>query len=219
MSAQVIGTDLGPIQPLMIPPNLRFLLDNAEDDWHYTEKFCLIHARMMVGSITDWPALVRRSFEQLRPGGYLEFQDVGPMLSDDNTLTLDPPSCDLARWFLAVTEAFNVLGKSLSAAPDHKARMIDAGFTDVTVVEYKWPIGGWPRDPLFKELGFWNRENMIYGIESLALAPLTRALGWTIESVQQLLEGAKRDMDNRNIHAYFQGCVFLFFFSSAPPTL
>jgi SAM-dependent methyltransferase len=188
----------------MIPPNLRFLLDDAEDDWHYPEKFCLIHSRMMLGSITDWPALVRKSFQQLRPGGYLEFQDVGKILSDDNSFTLDPPSCDLARWFLAVAEAFDVLGQSILIAPDHKARLIDAGFTDVTMLEFKWPIGEWPRDPFFKEIGFWNRVNTLCVLESLALAPLTRALGWSMDRVQQLLEGARRDIYNRSIHAYLQ---------------
>jgi Methyltransferase domain len=187
----------------MIPPNLRFLLDDAEDTWHYTEKFCLIHARMMIGSIRDWPLLIRRSFEQLRPGGYLELQDITSIECDDDSFSLDPPSCDFARWWLVIVEAFALIGRSVTVAKEHKDRLIEAGFTDVTELNFKWPNGPWPRDPFFKEIGLWSRENMGDALESLALAPLTR-MGWSMDRIQQLIEGARRDLRDRSMHTYWR---------------
>ena len=52
-SIEVIGTDLSPIQPTSVPPNLRFFVDDVEDDWGYRsdEAFDFIHGRGMGGAI------------------------------------------------------------------------------------------------------------------------------------------------------------------------
>lgn len=34
---EIIGTDLSPIQPTSVPPNLRFYVDDVEADWGYRE--------------------------------------------------------------------------------------------------------------------------------------------------------------------------------------
>ena len=46
-NCEVIGTDLSPIQPQSVPPNLCFYVDDVEADWGYreTEKFDFIHGR------------------------------------------------------------------------------------------------------------------------------------------------------------------------------
>jgi hypothetical protein len=56
-SAQVIGTDLSPIQPSFVPPNLRFEIDDATEPWVYPDnEFDLVHVRALYGAIADWPA-------------------------------------------------------------------------------------------------------------------------------------------------------------------
>jgi SAM-dependent methyltransferase len=47
-SAQVIGTDLSPIQPSFIPPNCSFIVENVEDDWIFREPFDYIHSRLVM---------------------------------------------------------------------------------------------------------------------------------------------------------------------------
>jgi hypothetical protein len=44
----VTGTDLSPIQPELVPPNCRFIVENIEDDWVYREPFDFIHGRMLM---------------------------------------------------------------------------------------------------------------------------------------------------------------------------
>jgi hypothetical protein len=46
-----------------VPPNLKFIVDDAEDTWLYQNKFDLIHARLMSGSFADWPNFFRQSYE------------------------------------------------------------------------------------------------------------------------------------------------------------
>lgn len=46
-----------------VPPNVKFIIDDAEDVWLYPEKFDLIHARLMAGSLSDWPKFFHRAYE------------------------------------------------------------------------------------------------------------------------------------------------------------
>jgi hypothetical protein len=46
-----------------VPPNVRFEVDNVEEEWTYSKKFDFIHCRWMAGSILDWPRLVSRVYE------------------------------------------------------------------------------------------------------------------------------------------------------------
>lgn len=46
-----------------IPPNVHFLIDDAEDDWEFSTPFDFIFSRILTGSIKDWPRLFRQSFE------------------------------------------------------------------------------------------------------------------------------------------------------------
>jgi len=45
------------------PPNATFYVDDVEDPWTYSEKFDFIYARMMTGSIADWPKFFKQSNE------------------------------------------------------------------------------------------------------------------------------------------------------------
>jgi ubiquinone/menaquinone biosynthesis C-methylase UbiE len=62
-SAEIIGNELSPIQPKFVPPNVRFEIDDIEDEWLYQDKFDFIFARYLVGAIKDWPRLLRQAYE------------------------------------------------------------------------------------------------------------------------------------------------------------
>ena len=46
-----------------VPPNCRFVVDDAEDLWLYEGKFDYIHARLMAGCFADWPTFFRQAYE------------------------------------------------------------------------------------------------------------------------------------------------------------
>ncbi|OBT60461.1 hypothetical protein VE03_10124 [Pseudogymnoascus sp. 23342-1-I1] len=201
--AQVTGIDLSPIQPTFVPPNLKFIVDDAEDAWISSEKFDLVHMRMMAFSIFDWPQLFGRAYAQLHPGGYIELQDVVGLACDDGTFTSNPPSCRFAEWWALVTDAFEKLGQDIDATSQHKEKLEAAGFVNVTVIDFKWPVSMWPEDETMKTIGMWSMANTLDALEALAMAPLTRALAWTPESVRMLLQDARADIENESIHAYW----------------
>ncbi len=75
-NCEITGTDLSAIQPVSVPPNVHFVLDDAnEDDWLYSpNSFDYIHTRMMLGCFEDFREIIKKSFKYLRPGGWMESQ-------------------------------------------------------------------------------------------------------------------------------------------------
>ena len=62
--AEIIGIDLSPIQPTWIPPNVRFLVDDAEADWTYApNSLDFVHARHVCMAIKNWPRLIQQAYE------------------------------------------------------------------------------------------------------------------------------------------------------------
>ncbi|KAJ5971211.1 Cytochrome P450 E-class group I [Penicillium vulpinum] len=136
-SAEVTGTDLSPIQPSWVPPNLRFVVDDAESQWLYSpsKPFDFIHARDLGGAIADWPRLICQSYEHLRPGGWIELQEFEVMLrSDDNSISLAPALCEFLDRLTQASEAFH---RPMNIAEGHRQRLVEAGFEDVRDEVYK----------------------------------------------------------------------------------
>lgn len=136
----------------------------------------------------------------LEPGGYLEFQDLHtPFGCDDGTLTEDTPTYDFGR--LAI-ESSRALGRPLDHSPTHKDRMIKAGFVEIVERQFKWPVGTWPKDKYYKEIGYWCHTNLDFGLEGLTMALLTRGLGWTKEEVLVFCADVRRGLKDPRVHAY-----------------
>jgi SAM-dependent methyltransferase len=135
---EVVGTDLSPIQPSWVPPNLRFIVDDAESPWLFntSRPFDFIHVRDLGGAIADWPRLLRQAHEHLRPGGWVELQEFEVTLKsdDDEDLHLAPTLREFLGQLHAASEAFH---RPMNIAEGHRQRMIEAGFEDVRDEVYK----------------------------------------------------------------------------------
>lgn len=56
--------DLSPIQPGWVPPNVKFEVDDLEDEWLWApNSFDYIHSRAMVGSIRNWPRFLEQAYK------------------------------------------------------------------------------------------------------------------------------------------------------------
>lgn len=107
------------------------------------------------------------------------------------------------KWANLLLEASIKLGRPYMEIPSLKQLMIEAGFEDVTMHVYKWPTNGWPMDPRYREIGLWNHENTMMGLEGYTMAPLTRALDWMPAEVDVFLIDVRKDLKDRSIHAYW----------------
>jgi len=61
--AEVIGVDISPSMPTLVPTNVRFEVDDAEEDWTYSQPFDYVHGRYMAAAIKDWPRLIQQCYE------------------------------------------------------------------------------------------------------------------------------------------------------------
>lgn len=136
----------------------------------------------------------------LQPGGWFEQLEMSVVpKSDDGTVT---PDSIFDRWGKISLELGDKFGKSLRTADEAKAGIEAAGF--INVVEHRWklPIGGWPADKRFKELGLYNRINWEQGIEGWSIYLLTTLMKWSQDEVQVYLALMRQALRDRSIHAY-----------------
>ncbi|OHE92056.1 hypothetical protein CORC01_12637 [Colletotrichum orchidophilum] len=198
--AEVLGVDLSPVQIQFVPPNLKFEVDDIEQPWTYSQPFDYIHIRGMTSSITDWHGFFKQAYDGLTPGGYIElFESHARTQSDDGSLT---PDHAFWQWSDKLEECFKILGRPFVNVPSLVPLLKEAGFADVTIVPYKWPVGPWAKDPHYKELGEWTFENFTQGLEGFTIAALTRALDWSNAEVQTFLSQVRKDLKDMSIHHY-----------------
>jgi SAM-dependent methyltransferase len=141
-SAVVIGTDLSPIQPHWVPPNCKFVVDDAESDWLYTpdEAFDYIHGRALGGSIADWTRFYQQVYTHLKPGGWIEMQEYEAWVRSDDD-TINHGGQWVSEWQRLVDEASTKFGKKFNVAERQKQYLIEAGFADVQEDVYKVCLG------------------------------------------------------------------------------
>lgn len=207
----IVGNDLSPIQPQWAPPNVRFVVDDVEQDWHDESagpEYDFIHCRYMCGSIQDWPRLLRQCFASLKPGGYFELQEpVVEPYSEDDSLGADHRFVELMRHLHAACEKF---GRPLNQSSLLRRWFEDAGFTVVDEQRFKMPVGVWPKDRKLKEIGALNAINIVEGVEAFTAVPFTEVLGWTKEEVDILNEGARRDiLKKKDAHMIYDYLVII----------
>jgi hypothetical protein len=75
------------------------------------------------------------------------------------------------------------------------------------------PIGHWPKDKRLKELGLYQREQMVECVEAFTLAPLTRMLGWSVEEAEILMANVRAEFRNPQNHLY---TIFHFVYGRKP---
>ncbi|WZH47188.1 S-adenosyl-L-methionine-dependent methyltransferase [Fusarium acuminatum] len=194
------GTGIWAIDFAENPPNCTFEIDDFEDEWLYQTGFDFIHGRELGGCIGDIDRLLRQAFKHLVPEGYIELQGVDANLySDDGTIEHAP---NAQLWMQKMREACTKFGKPVDGGSEWKARLIKAGFVDVHQEVRKLPIGPWPKDSRFKELGKYQVIQELKVVESYTPKLFEYALGWSVQEIQILMAKVKRELQDPSVHLY-----------------
>lgn len=153
-----------------VPPNVQFEIDDAESEWTFRDNsFDLIHWRLLIAGIADYPLLFGQAFRYARiscqlsgsahcsclratkPGGYCEIQELDPhFYSDDGSLH---PDSSIVKWGNLVCEGSAKNGRPVPRLDQYKTWMEEAGFVDVKETYFKRASNSWPKDPHMKEIG------------------------------------------------------------------
>ncbi|KAF2138922.1 uncharacterized protein K452DRAFT_78114 [Aplosporella prunicola CBS 121167] len=201
-SAEVIGVDLSPIQPTWVPPNVRFLVDDIESEWVYSAPFDLIHIRAMAPAIKDWPGVLAAAYTHLKPGAYLEIQeiDLASPACDDMTMA---PDWAYAVYMDLVAQGLSTFNVDMRIPRKIPAMLREAGYRDVTVREIKVPLGPWAKNKLLRTCGLYMQAAVIDAMQMAINGPLCKGLGWRKEEAEVLIAKARAAVSDPKVHAYY----------------
>ncbi|CZR67798.1 related to methyltransferase [Phialocephala subalpina] len=203
-SAHVLGVDLSPTQPSMVPPNVQFEVDDVEAEWTFRTPFDLIHVRFLACSIIDWPKLAKQCYTHTKPGGWVEFKDWDlRIVSSDDSLSKDSY---LYQYHKLLKDAIDTMRREYSPGPQLKRWAEEAGYVNVTEEIIPLPIGMWPRDKRLKEIGAWNYLCLVEGLEAICMRLFTGVFGWSIDEVQVFLAKVRtelKDMKKNRVHPQY----------------
>lgn len=138
----------------------------------------------------------------LKPHGWIEIVEmhVNPSSYNDSL----PPESQIMEFYNVLADIGRKIGIDLAVAQKFKAMMEKAGFEDVTEKVFDLPLGDWAEDRRLKEVGLFQRFQMVEGIHGIAFGLLTRVAGWSVQRVEAFLAGVRREMRDRNVHSLYK---------------
>ncbi|KAI9152037.1 S-adenosyl-L-methionine-dependent methyltransferase [Paramyrothecium foliicola] len=200
-SAEVVGVDLSPIQSSWVPPNLKFILDDVEDEWAQGNDWDLIHCRHLLPALKKCEKVVQMAFDNLKPGGWWDSQDFGGMIKcDDGTLRKDSA---LLKFMELCDQAMAKFGMVFRRGSTLGELLTKAGFTRVQCRTVKVPVGTWPKDPILRLVGQYMLTVMSDLMGAFGAKPF-RALGMEPAEIEVFLAEARKDMKDTKQHAFLE---------------
>ncbi|KAI8712342.1 hypothetical protein NCS52_01332000 [Fusarium sp. LHS14.1] len=202
-NAKVVGTEILPIQPSWVPPNLD-QMDDCTQDWTFGENtYDFVHIRWLFGSIMDWTALFKQAYKTLKPGGYIETQEPSIRFeSDDGTVNEKTAMGQFGKIFV---EGGKKMGRTMTVLEDgiQRKALEEAGFEAIEEVNFKTPIGSWPHDPKQKEIARFQQLAVEQDTEGTMMYVAALA-GWSKEEVTVYIAQLRREFRSKDIHGYYR---------------
>ncbi|KAH7140975.1 S-adenosyl-L-methionine-dependent methyltransferase [Dactylonectria macrodidyma] len=204
-NAEVIGTDLSPIQPSWVPPNVKFEIEDCTQEWTFKpDSIDYVHMRYLYGSISDWSGLIKEAYRVCKPGGWVESYEASAMMeSDDGTVT---DTCAINEWGKFFIEGGKKLGRTFTILDDDLQRkyMEEAGFVDIKTWDLKAPIGGWAKEDRLREIGQFAQAALEQDYEGYVLYMANMVLGWSQEEVTLYCAQLRREIRSGKFHPYYR---------------
>jgi hypothetical protein len=196
-NTQVIGTDLSPIQPTAVPPNVSFFVEDAGKEWTFEPAhFDYIHTRALTMGIGNWPKLLDQASKALKSGGWIELQEFHlPLGCDDDSMG---PETKAGQWGANIQAACAKIGVDTMSSLRHPAMLKDAGFTEVQQMSIKVPLGKWVKGDKEKLVGYLARKDLLMGLEGMCLK-LFSLLGYEHDKTMAFIEEMKTEMDSDRV--------------------
>lgn len=169
--------------------------------------FDYVHLRGMTLCFLRPKALVQTIFDNLKPGGWVEFQDY---TFDDQPANDTPGLRDrVAR--SASKQAVEIIRKGLQSLPGHRREVIadleqwkgwlkDVGFVDIDVKIVLCPMNPWSSDPRLKEIGQVGSESALSAVS--AMSQVLVAGGWSEIEVEELQQRLYEEHHDPTYQAY-----------------
>ena len=102
-------------------------------------------------------------------------------------------------------EAGQQIGLDFQAPLKWQEQLQAAGFVDIYLRWFNWPIGPWAKHKKNKVIGQFAFLDFYEGI-GVGVTFLSNILGWSKEDVQVMIEKARNEMKEQKVHLYLRVC-------------
>lgn len=169
----------------------------------------------------DFPAMMARVHEHLRPGGHAEFLDFAfELVGADDEAEARYQGSSLARFVRCCVAGGAARGKDFRSGRRLRGWMAAAGFGGVAERQFLVPLSAWPLDPADRVVGSWSSLDWIKFLGGST--KLLEAAGMPLGEIPGFLEEVEHDVLDRNMRVYWISesfhfiSFFLFFFPFFP---
>ncbi|PTB40386.1 hypothetical protein M441DRAFT_81117 [Trichoderma asperellum CBS 433.97] len=205
-NAVVIGTDISPIQPQWVPPNLKFCIQNISH-WNFSNNdIDFVHCRLLNGCIPDWYTYFQKVYGSLKPGGWFESHEISPHIRSDNDSVLGNSA--MSRWGSLFVDGGKILGQPFDIVEQgvQKEAMEAAGFINIREEVYKIPIGGWQANKDLQSIGTLMKNALETDLEGTMLF-MAVMLGWSDAQRDTFAKELRHELQSNDLHGYFYGKI------------
>jgi hypothetical protein len=127
------------------PVNVRYIVDDFEKDW-VDANIDLVFGRFLAGSVEDWPRLIQQSYNNLKPGGWVEFQDWDTMIYSTALPAEDFERSELWTFHRDTAALQESRGRNMRPGPELEKWIRQAGFENIRAEKFSLPLGPWVQD-------------------------------------------------------------------------
>ncbi|KAF7536031.1 hypothetical protein G7054_g4911 [Neopestalotiopsis clavispora] len=200
--SEVVGSDLTQIQPTSGLPNLSFVQEDSEEHpWVHDRPFDYIHLRYVYTCFDSPQSVIRSVFENLNPGGWIEFQDA-TMELHSNKGPAHIENNPLKRLFDLAIQGAAAQGRNIVVSRFYKQWLLEAGFVDVAEIKLAIPINEWHTSLKLKRVGQYTSRMLMDSLGGVAWKML-RAKGFSDEEINETIVQTKPEIRNLDLEAFF----------------
>ncbi|KAJ3946373.1 uncharacterized protein N0V96_004734 [Colletotrichum fioriniae] len=213
-SAHVIGVDISPIQNCYAPQNVDWRIDDIEETWSpLYANLDFVHMRSVCVTLRQPVNVIHSAYRNLRPGGWIEFQDAGVRIGcDDNTL---PPDYAPAKFMDRFISTFKThYGWDLEFPNVLPDILREAGFVNIRYRFFKLPIGPWAKDRQQREIGLFLSKDVLWQLVRAVLVKWAQ-LGLTKHEADTMEQDIRKAFHDTRIHGYLP---WISVWAQKPPT-
>ncbi|KAK7583296.1 hypothetical protein V3481_012588 [Fusarium oxysporum f. sp. vasinfectum] len=196
----VLGVDIDPVQPPYTRPNCSFMAMDITHDWDFTGggNFDFIHIRQL-GDIQDKTKLIQSTFDNLKPGGWVEFTEWIAILQSPNH-SLDGTA--FRRWNDLLEQGMHNFGTTLYYPNKFKPLLQEIGFEHIIETRNGAPTNACYPGKKLQRIGHLMTQNWLLILEPLTMPVFTQALGWSPDEVKSFLVDVRKEISNTQYHSF-----------------
>ncbi|KAF9767495.1 hypothetical protein IL306_015333 [Fusarium sp. DS 682] len=199
-NCSVLGVDIDLVPPPYSKPNCSFKTFDITHDWDFPDggNFDFIHIRQL-GDIQDKKKLIQSAFDNLRPGGWVEFTEwIAILQSPNHSLN----GTKFRRWNELLEQGMRNFGTTLKYPEKFKPLLQEAGFERIIETRNGAPTNACYPGKKLQRIGHLMTQNWLSILEPLSMPVFTQALGWSEDQVKKFLVDVKKEIPNTKYHSF-----------------